>query len=54
LLLLFADALSDRWPRLQNAGALFAGRTPIKAMVHGGIPRIVNVRRHVDALRLGL
>ena len=52
--LLFADGMADRWPRLPNAGALFANRTPIAAMIEGGIPLMLEVRRHVDALRGGL
>ncbi|OJU10337.1 MAG: DUF2384 domain-containing protein [Caulobacterales bacterium 68-7] len=52
--LLFADGLADRWPNLANTGGLFEGRTPIEAMVRGGIPRMLEVRRHVDALRGGL
>lgn len=52
--LLFADGFADRWPRLPNAGALFEGRSAIEAMLHGGIPRMIEVRRHIDALRGGL
>lgn len=52
--LLFADTMADRWPRLRNRGPLFAGQTPIDAMVEGGIPLMLEVRRHVDALRGGL
>ncbi len=52
--LLFADAMADRWPRLRNAGALFANLTPVEAMLEGGIPAMIEIRRHVDALRGGL
>jgi len=52
--LLFADAMADRWPRLPNRGAVFDRMTPIAAMIHGGIPRMLEVRHHVDALRGGL
>jgi hypothetical protein len=52
--LLFADAMADRWPRLANTGPLFAGRTPVETMADGGIPVMIEVRRHVDALRGGL
>lgn len=52
--LLFADAMADRWPRLRNAGPLFDNLTPIEAMIEGGIPRMLDIRRHVDALRGGL
>lgn len=52
--LLFADAMADRWVRLRNAGPLFANRTPIETMIESGIPGMIEVRRHVDALRGGL
>lgn len=52
--LLFVDDMSDRWPRLRNSGPLFAGFSPVEAMIDGGIPTMLDVRRHVDALRGGL
>lgn len=52
--LLFADGMADRWPRLPNKGPLFGNRTAIDAMIQGGIPAMLDVRRHVDALRGGL
>lgn len=52
--LLFADAMADRWPRLRNQGPLFAGQEPVETMIEGGIPLMLEVRRHVDALRGGL
>jgi hypothetical protein len=52
--LLFADGMADRWPRLANRGPLFDKRTPIACMIESGIPFMLDVRRHVDALRGGL
>jgi hypothetical protein len=52
--LLFADAMADRWPQLPNLGPLFENRRPIDAMIDGGIPRMLEVRRYVDAVRGGL
>ena len=52
--LLFADDMADRWMRLRNRGPLFENRTPIEAMIEGGIPMMIDVRRHVDALRGGM
>ena len=52
--LLFADEMADRWVRLRNRGPLFENRTPIEAMIEGGIPLMIDVRRHVDALRGGM
>jgi hypothetical protein len=54
LQLLFADDMADRWARLRNRGPLFENRTPVDAMIEGGIPTMLEVRRHVDALRGGL
>ena len=52
--LLFVDDMADRWVRLRNKGPLFENRTPVEAMIEGGIPTMLDVRRHVDALRGGL
>jgi hypothetical protein len=52
--LLFADEMAIRWSRLRNRGPLFENRTPIDAMIEGGIPMMLDVRRHVDGLRGGL
>ena len=49
--LLFADDMANRWPRLKNAGPLFNEQTPIEVMIEGGIPTMLEVRRHIDALR---
>lgn len=52
--LLFAGDAADRWPRLANKGPIFEGNSPIDAMIRGGIPRMLEVRRYVDAVRGGL
>ena len=52
--LLFADSMADRWISLRNSGPLFVNRTPIEAMLEDGIPGMLEIRRHVDALRGGL
>lgn len=52
--LLFADSMADRWPRLSNKGPLFSRATPIEAMIEGGIPHMIEVRRYIDAVRGGL
>ena len=54
LRLLFSEPLCDEWVRLPNKGPLYAGRRPLDAMIEGGIPRMMEVRRHIDALRGGL
>ena len=48
--LLFDQATADRWPRLRNTGPLFQNLSPVEAMMEGGIPFMLEVRRHVDAL----
>jgi len=54
LRLLFADRMADRWPLLANKGPLFGNRRPIDAMIEGGIPRMLEVRRYIDAVRGGI
>jgi hypothetical protein len=51
--LLFADGMADRWPRLPNRGPIFASTTPVEAMIRGGIPRMLETRQYIDALRGG-
>lgn len=52
--LVFADAMADRWPKLANRGPVFDRRSPVDAMIEGGIPRMLETRQYVDALRGGL
>jgi hypothetical protein len=52
--LLFADETADEWARRPNLGPLFERDTPIQAMIEGGIPRMLDVRRYVDAVRGGI
>ena len=52
--LLFADQMADRWPQLPNKGPLFANKRPIDALIEGGIPRMLEVRRYIDAVRGGI
>lgn len=51
--LLFSQPLADEWVRRPNRHPLFRGRTPVQAMIEDGIPRMVDVRSYVDALRGG-
>ena len=52
--LLFADSMADRWPRLPNRAPVFDRKSPIEAMIAGGIPRMLETRAYIDALRGGL
>ena len=54
LRLLFNGPLTYGWPKAANAGAGFNGRTPVQYMLEGGIPAMINVRQHIDALRGGV
>jgi hypothetical protein len=54
LRLLFSAPLCDEWVNLPNKGPLYAGRRPLEAMIEGGIPKMLEVRRHLDSLRGGL
>ncbi|WP_223385573.1 helix-turn-helix domain-containing protein [Oricola cellulosilytica] len=51
LRLLFDGPLTYGWPKSANAG--FAGKTPVEMMIGGGIPAMMRIRGHVDALRGG-
>ena len=53
LRLLFNGPLEKGWPKQPNAGVAFAGRAPVDKMIAGGIPAMMAVRRHIDALRGG-
>ena len=52
--LLFVDGMADRWPKLANKGPIFRQKSPVEAMIEGGIPVMLETRRHVDAVRGGL
>jgi hypothetical protein len=52
--LMFADAMADQWPVLPNSGPLFKGASPLAAMKSGGIPKMLDTRRYIDAVRGGL
>jgi len=52
--LYFSEALADRWIRLDNDGPLFRGATPLRHMIDGGLPAILQTRTYVDALRGGV
>ena len=51
--IVYGDKLADQWVSLPNTNALFAGRTPLQAMLAGGIPVMQTVRRLLDARRGG-
>lgn len=52
--LLFADNMADRWPKLANTAPVFDRLSPVQAMIVGGIPRMLETRQYIDALRGGL
>ena len=52
--LYFSDTLADRWVTLRNTGPLFGGRSPLEAMIEGGLPAIIETRGYLDALRGGV
>ena len=53
LALLFNGPLAYGWPKAPNTGPGFDGRTPVQVMCDGGIPAVMKVRQHIDALRGG-
>ncbi|WP_299736452.1 antitoxin Xre-like helix-turn-helix domain-containing protein [uncultured Roseobacter sp.] len=54
LRLLFHGPLEKGWPKQPNTGPAFAGQSPVDKMIAGGIPAMMAVRRHIDALRGGV
>ncbi len=54
LRVLFNGPLAYGWPKMVNQGPGFNGRTPTQVMIEGGIPAMMAVRQHIDALRGGL
>lgn len=54
LCLLFNGPLTYGWPKAPNGGPDFLGHTPIDVMTAGGIPSMMRVRQHIDALRGGM
>jgi len=49
----FGDDLAKRWVTLPNRGPAFGGARPVDAMIEGGLPKIMQVRNYLDALRGG-
>ena len=54
LRLLFNGPLTHGWPKTANTGPGFDGKTPVEIMCEGGIPAMMRVRQHIDALRGGM
>lgn len=52
--ILYGDKLADEWVRLPNKNAVFNGRSPLAAMLGGGLLAMQTVRRLLDARRGGL
>ncbi len=53
LRLLFNGPLTYGWPKTANSGPGFNGKSPVQIMCEGGIPAMMKVRQHVDALQGG-
>ena len=54
LRLLFNGPLTYGWPKTANTGPGFDGKTPVQIMCEGGIPAMMKMRQHIDALRGGV
>ncbi len=53
LRILHSPALADEWMHLPNSHPIFAGDTPLRYLVRGGLPAMQTVRRLLDARRAG-
>ena len=51
--ILFSQKLADEWVTRSNSHAMFGGEAPLTALIHGGVPGILNVRRLLDSRRGG-
>jgi hypothetical protein len=51
--LLYSRNLADRWIQLSNENPMFAGETPLKYMIKGGLPAMTRVRQLLDSRRGG-
>jgi hypothetical protein len=52
--LIFSEPLANEWVRRAGTEDVFAGATPLDYMIRGGIPAMLEIRSHVDALRADL
>lgn len=50
----FNGPLTYGWPKTENPGPGFNGKTPVQVICDGGIPAMIRVRQHIDALRGGV
>jgi len=51
---LITNNMADRWPELANRAPVFDRLSPVQTMIAGGIPRMLETRQYIDALRGGL
>ncbi|MDR5651846.1 antitoxin Xre-like helix-turn-helix domain-containing protein [Ruixingdingia sedimenti] len=51
--LYFSEPLARGWFTRPNTGPLFGGARPIDSAIEGGLPQILAIRTHLDALRGG-
>jgi uncharacterized protein (DUF2384 family) len=51
--ILYSQRLADQWMQLPNSNPIFAGRTPLDSILHGGTRAMDTVRRLLDARRGG-
>ena len=54
LRLYFNGPLTYGWPMGPNTNVIFGGKSPVRYMIDGGIPAMIQTRRYVDGLRGGL
>lgn len=49
----FPGPLAREWVSRPNDGIMFGGKRPVDTMIEKGLPLILRVRNHLDALRGG-
>ena len=50
---LYDKELADEWMQLPNKNNIFQGKKPIEHLKHGGLPAFAEVRKLLDARRVG-
>ena len=51
--ILYSDKLADAWISLPNRNPIFGGDTPLRYMLHRGVPGMLHVRQLLDGRRGG-
>lgn len=51
--IIYSEELADRWMQLPNKNRIFAGKTPLSYLIHGGLPAFITLRQLLEARQSG-